>query len=114
MNSSSLSHGTSRGFTAILLLIGVAPHMAAQGQQWEIYNNPAEFEKLSGASQNLLIAKFGPRPGAFVDQSRRAQGHGAPGSGGVLNVYGNVLVNDPTADLTAQDTQSETALVLGA
>jgi hypothetical protein len=95
--------------------------------QLAIYNNPAEFAKLSNAAQNLLVAKYGQLPrvdekgnlippvesaweGEVRDGRRRQRELVPPGSS---NVLGNVLVNDAAGDLTAQDTQSETALVLG-
>jgi hypothetical protein len=89
----------------------------AQDEHRRIYDDPAEFEKVSGAMQNLLIAKFGPRvvldakgnPVAPAIQDFSV----APQGGGILSVLGNVLVNNAAADGTAQDTQSETALVLG-
>ncbi|NOT30891.1 MAG: hypothetical protein HOP15_10635 [Planctomycetes bacterium] len=114
----------------LLTLLHFAPSTTAQDPHWDAYNDPVQFEKLSSATQNLLIAKFGqpprfdekgnplppipavtapPRPGKGLKR-----GSLQPRPRGPLDVLGNVLVNDPKADLTAQDTQSETALVLGA
>lgn len=115
--------------TALLALVHFAPAAAAQDPHKEAYEDPVLFEKLSSAMQNLLIAKFGPLP-RFDEKGNpmpsvlatpdRGKGRVRRGSlepkksGGPFDILGNVLVNDPTADLTAQDTQSETALVLGA
>jgi BNR repeat protein/IPT/TIG domain-containing protein len=95
-------------------LLAAAP--AAQDRHAEIYRNPAEFEKVSNAMQNLLIARFGPR--LLVDEKGNpippaSSGFTSASSSGSLSSLGNVLVNDPGADATAQDTQSETALVMG-
>ncbi len=101
----------------------LASRPMAQDRQAELYRNPVEFEKLSSAAQNLLIAKFGPRvildeKGNIVPLS--GSGHvlasGYPGipPGSIASALSNTLVNDAAADVTAQDTQSESALVLGA
>src|SRR5688572_7072821 len=97
---------------------------SAQDSLLEIYNDPVEFERLSNAAQNMLIARFGPRPRfdekgnpipATQDPGRRKARRSAPllPNDGVVDVLGTVLVNDAAGDVTAQDTQSETALVLG-
>ena len=85
--------------------------------QRRIYEDPLRFEMLSNAMQNVLIAKFGPRP-VFDSKGNPvtlSSGHvrGPASSLPVLSALGNVLVNNAAADATAQDTQSETALVLG-
>ncbi len=91
----------------------------AQDRDFEIYNDPVEFEKVSNAMQNLLIAKFGPRPiydekGNLVTPARLGYtGGSTQRATNETAVLSNVLVNNAAADATAQDTQSETAIVLG-
>ncbi|NOT31389.1 MAG: hypothetical protein HOP15_13160 [Planctomycetes bacterium] len=99
--------------------MALASQHGAQDRLLEIYRDPAEFEKVSGAFQNLLIAKYGPRPildkkgNVVTPTSGGHAGAAIPSTGGVISALGNVLVNNAGADATAQDTQSETALVLG-
>lgn len=77
------------------------------------YDDPQAFAQMSGAKQASLERKFGRRPirgvaitgEQFTADAMRL--FSAP-----LSPLKNVLVNDPTEDHTAQDTQSETALVL--
>src|SRR5215471_7169137 len=78
----------------------------------ELYDDDILFQQLSSGAQMRLIAKFGPKPAAP-----------AAGSTSPLNLLTplapatppptNVLVNNLAEDLGAQDTQSETTLVLG-
>lgn len=99
------------------LVVASAP--SAQDRHLEIYRNPVEFEKVSNAMQNLLIARFGPRllvdeKGNFLPPASAGFTNADyPGGSGVQTSLGNVLVNNAAADATAQDTQSETALVMG-
>ncbi len=125
-----LSHRARPRLAASLLaLIHFASVAAAQDPHKAAYEDPVVFEQLSSAMQNLLIAKFGPHPrfdekGNLLPAVLALPGPGKgrirrgtlepKNNGGPLDILGNVLVNDPTADLTAQDTQSETTLVLGA
>jgi hypothetical protein len=113
---------------ALGLLVVPAPAARVQDTQAALYNDPAEFAKLSNAAQNLLVARFGPLP--QYDAKGNLIQPTAPGTRGMRkttartrrgslddgdstqSVLGNVLVNNPAADATAQDTQSETALVL--
>src|ERR1041384_6651813 len=114
--------------------------MASQGSvfaqldsvRYRLWADDAQFSKLSGAAQNLLIAKFGPklqrdRKGNLVSPAantgvgfEESFGTGPAGQivkgGGfrsAMTALPNNLVNSAAADATAQDTQSETALVLG-
>lgn len=94
--------------------------------RFELYRDPARFAQLSNAAQNLLIGLYGPHP-RFDEKGNRIEGPTRPdfghppvrehelnpgGGADPENVLGNVLVNDPFQDATAQDTQSETALVM--
>lgn len=83
----------------------------AQAQQQEepppYYQDDQIFEQLSGAGQSLLERRYGRKqPGPAVT--------GGPGEGplGPLSAVDNIPVNNPGADGSDQDTQSETALVL--
>jgi subtilisin-like proprotein convertase family protein len=55
-----------------------------------------------------------PRSGAALNREAalRAGGSGSPTSGGTTNRILPIAVNDPTADTTAQDTQSETSVAV--
>ena len=115
----------SRALPLVALVHLATAATAQEDQQLLLYKDPVEFEKLSSAAQNLLIARFGPHP--RLDEKgnplppiveprhprARRVGPRPPGGGGVIDILGNVLVNNAAADATAQDTQSETALVLG-
>jgi hypothetical protein len=78
----------------------------------QLYDDDTQFQQLSSGAQMRLIAEFGPKPAAPL-----------PGSTSAINLLApltpaaptptNVLVNNLAEDLTAQDTQSETTLVLG-
>ena len=127
MNIMLSFRGRPRLAASLLVLTSFASVAAAQDPHEAAYNDPVVFEQLSSAMQNLLVAKFGPHPRfdekgnplpsvlALPDPGKRIRrGTLLPKTnGGAVDVLGNVLVNDPTADMTAQDTQSETALVLG-
>jgi subtilisin-like proprotein convertase family protein len=78
-------------------------------REWELYSDPALFNQLSSAYQRRLEAIYGRK-----GKVRRGVGGGATESPASPEVAPpNTLVNNPAADATAQDTQSETALVLG-
>ena len=127
MNTMLSFRGRPRLAASLLALTAFTSVAAAQDPHEAAYNDPVVFEQLSSAMQNLLVAKFGPHPRfdekgnplpsvlALPDPGKRIRrGTLLPKTnGGAVDVLGNVLVNDPTADMTAQDTQSETALVLG-
>jgi hypothetical protein len=85
----------------------------AQGTAWDrqMYDNDEIFNQLSSGARLRLEARYG----------RKSSPPAAPAVlpepvpfGGPLPPPANILVNDPAADATLQDTQSETALVLGA
>ena len=78
----------------------------------QIYDNPRIFSEMSGAKRAALEKKFGKRPDRgvaftgeeFTEQAMRVVP--AP-----TTAIANTLVNNPSADVTQQDTQSETAVV---
>lgn len=100
---------------AILLLSGTL--LAQDATQRALYDDVQKFEQLSGAGQNRLRAKFGPRPGekvADADGNIASSPHlGFGADGRILSPLVNNLVNNAAADATAQDTQSETTIILG-
>ena len=76
------------------------------------YDNKAVFEKLSGAAQSALIRAYGPKKGVGTlgtpkENPKVKLNPTAPNA-----VIVNVPVNNPALDLTAQNTQSETSIVL--
>jgi hypothetical protein len=91
------------------------------------YDNAEIFDCLSGAARCMLENRYGKKGDDAVDVSVISNSEtgsaavstslSALGEGGVqalaLNALGNLLVNNPSADATARDTQSETTLVLG-
>ena len=96
-----------------LLFFNTVAH-AQDEQLRELYDNPEQFNQLSGAAQNLMRIKFGPRLGEKINSdpsfSDREIGTSENNPESLLL---NSLVNNPAADATAQDTQNETAIVLG-
>jgi subtilisin-like proprotein convertase family protein len=105
-------------FGSLFMFSGAA--FAQNAEHQRIYNNPAIFDRLSGAARSMLDAELGPRPGEKrpVDEKGSAPRSGlgkiGSGSGGTLfSALANNLVNDAAADATARDTQSETAIILG-
>src|SRR5712664_3181954 len=94
------------------LAINLSPASAQTDEQTqrELYDNNARFEQLSGAARTLLELKFGKKdisPGELTPGRTAATTPSAVEG----DYVGNILVNDPNLDLTAQDTQSETTLV---
>src|SRR5216683_5864943 len=77
--------------------------------QKQLYDNKELFEQLSGAAQSLLELKFGQ---VVAPASRPTPGAPTTDSLSAIEEDSNVLVNNPNADLTARDTQSETTLVV--
>jgi len=79
--------------------------------QKQLFDNKELFDQLSGAAQSVLELKFGqviapaspPTPGGTAAESP---------SSSPIEEESNVLVNNPGEDHTAQDTQSETTLVV--
>ena len=83
----------------------------------QLYDNDELFQQLSGAARTMLELKFGKKDASPGEPTPEI---GASSLNGYVHSYvdeeaylGNVLVNDPNLDLTAQDTQSETTIVLG-
>src|SRR6266581_655514 len=120
---------SSLGFLLGLCLVSAAYTQPANAQrppmvdtnaaEWATYQNDHLFDQLSGAARTRAEKKFGkkPRRGPKVDPT----GSGQESSGSVMllgpasfSPVPNPLVNDPNADTTSRDTQSETALTLGA
>ena len=122
----------ARGVILFCILFAFSSPALAQDQTHrELYDDPEVFDCLSGAARNMLCAEFGPktepgqedavdvtsgntlnRPGSeintfFYNLSKRG------GLSSILSALINALVNNPAADATAQDTQSETTIVLG-
>jgi hypothetical protein len=101
---------SSLAITSFLIGSGVnlpfASAQSQQGLQRELYYDNERFEQLSGAAQSLLALKFGngappgqPTAGATTTDSLSA-----------IEKESNVLVNNPSEDLSTRDTQSETTL----
>jgi subtilisin-like proprotein convertase family protein len=76
-----------------------------------LYDDPALFAQLSSAKQNQLELKFGRKPSLTAPATGLESGLMPASPNASLP---NILVNNPISDTTVQDTQSETALVLGA
>lgn len=106
------------GFGLALMTLNTGRLVAQSDPMRELYENKVEFEKLSGAAQNLLELIYGKRSAASMTPSLFAAPAAAVASGpSIANAVSdqlteNVLVNNPLLD-TVQDTQSETTLVLG-
>lgn len=97
-------------FASVLPCAGLAE--PPQTAERAAYDNDAVFEQMSGAARTRAELKFGRK------KTRSAPSTGGERSGaGTTSPFSTsvalALVNDPTADATTQDTQSETALVLG-
>jgi hypothetical protein len=80
-----------------------ASAQSEQDGQSEIYNNNDRFQELSGAARTLLESKFGKKDVAPPSPATAET---------PIVEDSNVLVNNLGEDLTAQDTQSETTLVV--
>jgi hypothetical protein len=85
----------------------------AQDGAWDrhMYDNDAIFNQLSSGARFRLEARYGRKAGQVAAPPVQAEPVPFVGP---LAPPANVLVNNPAADATLQDTQSETALVLGA
>lgn len=83
-------------------------------RDWQLYWDPALYNQLSSAYQRNLERRYGRR-GKVVRSVKGGIGAGDEGgdSTSPLAPPPNTLVNNPAADATTQDTQSETTLVLG-
>jgi hypothetical protein len=91
---------------------------AQQDPDQLLYNDDLAFEQLSSGGQMRLIAKFGqPLAGAAASLIAPSADYSLSANFAPLvlppPIPTNVLVNSLAEDLTAQDTQSETTLVLG-
>lgn len=93
------------------------------GRLWELYADPELFNQLDGG-QRVLEARFGKKGGTTRLYLRTPDGFEGmfdpimplviEKPSAALAALVTPLVNNRTADATAQDTQSETSLVLGA
>ncbi|MDE3246308.1 MAG: proprotein convertase P-domain-containing protein, partial [Acidobacteriota bacterium] len=109
---SDLANRTSKLHAAF----GVQIQGPDKSRDWELYSDPALFNQLSSAGQNRLELKYGRKGGltfggTSTPSSKDSTLLPPPGPTSPLS---SVLVNNPAADLFGHDTQSETALVLGA
>src|SRR6266446_4666805 len=91
--------------------INLSPASAQTDEQTqrELYDNNARFDQLSGAARTLLELKFGKKDASPSQPTARST---TTDSLSPIAEDSNVLVNNPNLDLTAQDTQSETTLVV--
>lgn len=120
--------------SAIAIPRPALPLALAQGgdeELWRLYNDPEQFECLSTSAQTLLENKFGRQTSSGISSYAVTPGDLGPSDDGSATIIGpadqdpslgtiqplNALptppVNNPAADLGAQDTQSETSIVLG-
>jgi hypothetical protein len=101
--------------TAVLGAVIAGVSLTAQvDPDQQLYDNDIVFAQLSAGAQMRLIAKFGPKPAAPTALIASPFNLAAPFLAPLDPPPTNVLVNNLGEDLTAQDTQSETTLVLGA
>ncbi len=108
------------------------PALPAEADARALYDDPARFELLSSQLQNILELKFGRKGGTeqkaidYGSLSKKAtnEAQGTPGGGvptsagpggnpAPLSSLANPPVNNPAADATSQDTQSETTIITG-
>ncbi len=94
------------------LRLPVVSAQSNDAHRW-LYENDELFQQLSGAGQTRLELIFGKKNLAKgIEEPSPSLGPATAVTSAVAAVD-NILVNDPGADTTRQDTQSETALVLG-
>ncbi len=86
-------------------------HAQSDDPDRALYDDDVTFQKLSSGAQARLTMKFGPKSNPA--EVEFAQFQAAAPELPAAAVPTNVLVNDPAADTTARDTQSETTIVLG-
>src|ERR1041385_7634159 len=113
---------------ALLSIAQSNGHGNDQSADREVYDDDKRFEQLSGAGRTRLEHKFGPKhkkdkkkkeDGDNGGEDDDARGYDGNSSDGMwahdmspFSSVANTLVNDPTTDTTAQDTQSETTLIV--
>ena len=118
-------HHPPRTVLAILLALSmtVAGHEYGRSQTQEdrrLYDNDDLFNQLSGAYRTKLERMFGRKltiAGGKITGEQYSTGtvrllRSSPGDG-IFSAVPNPPVNNAAADATSQDTQSETAIVLG-
>ncbi|MBI1877381.1 MAG: proprotein convertase P-domain-containing protein, partial [Chloroflexi bacterium] len=95
-----------------LTFITPLPPTSAEGPP-SYYTDDETFEQLSSAAQNLLELKYGKKASIAPAATAKATTP-SPGAPFIIPqaVIDNIFVNNPISDTTAQDTQSETAIVL--
>ncbi len=87
---------------------------AAAARKARLFDDPEIFPQMSGAKRSALERQFGRRPVRGVAfTGEEFTDNVAHTFTNALAPLGNVLVNKPSADTTAQDTQSETAVLFG-
>ncbi len=112
-------------FGLFLLLILQAPSLpsvfAQNDEEFrELYNDDVRFEQLSGPARTILELKFGKKdsvPLSTESVAPEVSGLSAEANESAFSAaasVGNILVNNPSLNLGAQDTQSETTIALGA
>jgi hypothetical protein len=85
----------------------LASGLTDEQTQKQLHDNNDLFEQLSGAARTLLELKFGKKSTTSTTSSEPTTAPNSP-----IEEESNVLVNNRNLDLTAQDTQSETSLVV--
>lgn len=98
-------------------IVAAQPGPGAAGDPPAVYTDLDQWEQLSSGARAALEARYGPREPKGGPSSAGETDPLAPTSrrGGITaqTLPANPRVNNPAADATAQDTQSETTLVLG-
>ncbi len=83
---------------------------ARQAELRRLYDDDAQFEQLSGAARSILERIFGRKSGPAVAPVPPSSPTPSEPSGTPLSPA-TVFVNNPAADTTSADTQSETAVI---
>lgn len=105
-------------------LIAVAQSVAPPQEVGDFasYQDDKIFEQLSGAKRSVLELRYGKKHGAPATTAPKWTGQtfqqgpastAAQWEAPAVNITVNVPVNNRTADVSAQDTQSETAITFG-
>lgn len=103
----------------LVVIIAVAwggvffPVSAQQDPARAVYDNDSLFQQLSGGARTLMELKFGRKSDAPVLPAEVTLAAVDADSLPVAVPPPNILVNNPAADASAQDTQSETTIVAG-
>jgi hypothetical protein len=118
----SLCAAATLAFAGLSVPISILSHARAadappnDALKW-LYDDKVRLEQLSGAARSQLELmygkKAGPGPGPSSAADPQLQGPSSPPIEDLSLGFSNQLVNNPNADTTQRDTQSETTLVLG-